>query len=222
MLPVFGLRSAIPAEREIFVVPDGERAAVFDESLQLLRSVLEQDDVDVRGRLLHGELRRMSHRDRSSRWTSGSAGPRPPRSAASADSATAGSAASSLRQEARRGREQIQRAAAEAGREIEPDHFGINLAVSDGELPDELAAAVKRRRPDVDPTELIADSWPQLHRQLDAYVDAGLTKFVIRPARQARIDRLHRSVCGRTGPAAELTSSYSSAIRSRNQSLPAI
>lgn len=45
VLPVFGLRSAIPAEREIFVVPDGERAAVFDESLKLLRSVLEQQDV---------------------------------------------------------------------------------------------------------------------------------------------------------------------------------
>src|ERR1700739_4720374 len=27
VLPVFGLRSAIPAEREVFVVPDGERAA---------------------------------------------------------------------------------------------------------------------------------------------------------------------------------------------------
>jgi alkanesulfonate monooxygenase SsuD/methylene tetrahydromethanopterin reductase-like flavin-dependent oxidoreductase (luciferase family) len=34
----------------------------------------------------------------------------------------------------------------------------------------------------VDPSELIATSWEQLHRQLDAYLDAGLTKFVIRPA----------------------------------------
>jgi probable F420-dependent oxidoreductase len=49
VLPVFGLRSAIPAEREIFVVPDGKRAAVFDESLRLLRSVLEQGDVAFAG-----------------------------------------------------------------------------------------------------------------------------------------------------------------------------
>src|SRR6201996_9234348 len=49
VLPVFGLRSAIPAERELFVVPDGERAAVFDESLQLLRAVLEQQDVAFAG-----------------------------------------------------------------------------------------------------------------------------------------------------------------------------
>ena len=77
--------------------------------------------------------------------------------------------------EARAGREAIERAAAEAGRQIEPDHFGISLAVADGELPTELAAAVRRRRPDVDPAELVAADWDQLHRQLDAYQEAGLT-----------------------------------------------
>src|SRR5215211_8360340 len=49
VLPVFGLQSAIPAERQVFVVPDGQRAAVFDESLQLLRSVLENDHVMFSG-----------------------------------------------------------------------------------------------------------------------------------------------------------------------------
>ena len=55
-------------------------------------------------------------------------------------------------------------------------------------MPDGLVAAVKRRRPDVNPADLIAGDWPQLHRQLDAYLAAGLTKFVIRPAQQANID----------------------------------
>jgi len=50
VLPVFGLRSAIAAERELFVVPDGERAAVFDESLQLLRAALTDDSASYRGR----------------------------------------------------------------------------------------------------------------------------------------------------------------------------
>src|SRR5271170_5830589 len=50
VLPVFGLRSAIPAERELFVVPDGERAAVFDESLQVLRLVLGEDSASYQGR----------------------------------------------------------------------------------------------------------------------------------------------------------------------------
>jgi probable F420-dependent oxidoreductase len=180
VLPVFGLRSAIPAERDIFVVPDGERAAVFDESLRLLRSVLEQDDVSFAG-------------DYFSVSSVGVA----PRPAKPLDIWLGGSAPAGFRRigqlgdgwlgsfltpaEAQDGRAQIQRAAEAAGREIEADHFGINLAVSDGELPVELAAAVRRRRPDVDPAELIADSWSRLHRQLDAYLDAGLTKFVIRP-----------------------------------------
>jgi hypothetical protein len=47
---------------------------------------------------------------------------------------------------------------------------------------------VRRRRPDVDPGELIAAGWDQLHRQLDGYLDAGLTKFVIRPAGRAPLN----------------------------------
>ncbi|MDT5139290.1 MAG: hypothetical protein QOD58_3552, partial [Mycobacterium sp.] len=78
----------------------------------------------------------------------------------------------------------------EAGRQIEPDHFGISLAVADGELPAELAAAIRRRRPDLDPADLIAAGWDRLHRQLDAYVEAGLTKFVIRGVGSAPLDGL--------------------------------
>src|SRR6516225_3719086 len=37
VLPVFGLQPARPAERGLFDVPAGRRAAVFDESLRLIR-----------------------------------------------------------------------------------------------------------------------------------------------------------------------------------------
>ena len=187
VLPVFGLRSAIPAERKVFVVPDGERAAVFDESLQLLRSALEQDDVEFAGDYF--TVSSVAVQPRPAKpldiWLGGSA-PAAFRRIGQLGDGWLGSFLTPG--EARQGRIQIQRAAEDCGREIEPDHFGINLAVSDGDLPNELAAAVRRRRPDLDPTELIADSWSQLHDRLDAYVDAGLTKFVIRPARQARIE----------------------------------
>ena len=186
VLPVFGLRSAIPAEREIFVVPDGQRAAVFDESLQLLRSVLEQQDV-----AFSGDYFAVSSADVEPRpvkpldiWLGGSA-PAAFRRIGQLGDGWLGSFLTP--EEARRGRERIQIAAAEAGREIEPDHFGINIAVCDGEISDGLVAAVKRRRPDVNPADLIAGDWPHLHRQLDAYVAAGLTKFVIRPAQQTNL-----------------------------------
>lgn len=181
VLPVFGLRSAIPAEREVFVVPDNARAAVFDESLQVLRAVLAGDSAGHFGR--HFTVRHAAIAPR----------PVPP-----LDIWLAGSAPAAFRRigrygdgwlgsfltptEAQAGREAIERAAAQAGRRIEPDHFGISLAVADGEVPAQVAAAVRRRRPDLDPDELIAAGWDRLHRRLDAYLDAGLTKFVIRPA----------------------------------------
>ena len=186
VLPVFGLRSAIPAEREIFVVPDGQRAAVFDESLRLLRSSLESDSS------FSGDFFNV---------TSVAVAPRPD---PSLDIWLGGAAPAAFRRigrladgwlgsfltpaEAQRGREQIEEAAAEAGRVVEPDHFGINLAVSDGGLPAELISAVRRRRPDVDPEELVADGWSQLQRRIDKYLAAGLTKFVIRPVGRDGID----------------------------------
>jgi probable F420-dependent oxidoreductase len=178
---VFGLRSAIPAEREISEVPDGQRAAVFDESLRLLRSVLENDDVAFTGQYYEVSSAGVGSRPAKPLdiWLGGSA-PAAFRRIGRLGDGWLGSFLTP--DEARRGRESIQAAAAEARREIEPDHFGIGLAVADGHLPNELAAAVKQRRPDLDPDELIATDWPALHRQIDGYIAAGLTKFVIRPA----------------------------------------
>ena len=50
VLPVFGLRPAQDAERALFPVPPGQRAAVFDESLELLRLLLTTERVDFAGR----------------------------------------------------------------------------------------------------------------------------------------------------------------------------
>jgi probable F420-dependent oxidoreductase len=84
--------------------------------------------------------------------------------------------------EASRARQAIIAAADAEDREIEDDHYGINLAVGNGELPAPVLAAIRKRRPDLDPCELVAADWPTLHRRLDDYIAAGLTKFVIRPA----------------------------------------
>ena len=200
VLPVFGLRSAIPAEREVFTVPDGERAAVFDESLRILRAVLVDVPASYSGQYFTVTAAAVAPRPNPPLdiWLGGSAPAAFRRIGTLAD----GWLGSFLTpDEARAGREAIERAAAEAGRQIEPDHFGISLAVADGELPAELAAAVRRRRPDVDPAELVAADWDQLHRQLDAYLDAGLTKFVIRQASTGPadvfIDRFVTELTGR-------------------------
>jgi probable F420-dependent oxidoreductase len=181
VLPVFGLEPARPDERGLFPIPDGRRGAVFDESVRLLRAALERPSVDFAGEF----------------YTVASAaiGPRPD---PPLDIWLAGRAPGALRRvgrladgwlgsfltpaEARRARETIRSVAEEAGREIEPDHYGVSLAVAPDGIPAELAAVSRARRPDMDPAELVAGSWPALHRMLDGYIEAGLTKFVVRPA----------------------------------------
>lgn len=180
VLPVFGLRSALPAERDLFVVPDGKRAAVFDESLKLLRIALREDSVDFSGDYFTVRGAQVLPK------------PSPP-----LDIWIGGATEAAFRRIGRLGdgwlgsfltpseaglaRKAITAAAEDAGREVEPDHYGINLAVGNGELPASVVAATRKRRPDIDPTELVAADWPALHRKLDDYIAAGLTKFVIRP-----------------------------------------
>jgi hypothetical protein len=65
---------------------------------------------------------------------------------------------------------------------VDADHFGISLAVAFGGVPEALAAAVRRRRPEADPAALIADGWAGARALISAYTEAGLSKFVIRPA----------------------------------------
>jgi probable F420-dependent oxidoreductase len=180
VLPVFGLSPSQQRERDLFGVP-GRRGAVFDESMRLLRRVLTEPEVTYEGEFF-------SVRDATIE-------PRPPRPL---DLWLGGSSPAGLRRvgrfgdgwlgsfltpaEAKRAKGAIEMAAAEAGREIEPDHYGISLTVAEDGIPPELAQSARLRRPEVDPATLLAGSWPDLHRMLDGYLEAGLTKFVVRPA----------------------------------------
>ena len=179
VLPVFGLRPASFAERSLFPVPAGERAAVFDESLELLRLLLASPDVTFTGRFFA--------------VAAASVGPLP---AKPLDIWLGGSAPAALRRvgrladgwlgaqltpkEARAAVAVIQESAAAAGREVEPDHFGISLPVSFGNLPDSYISSVAQRRPDTDARTLVADGWAGARRLISEYVDAGLSKFVVR------------------------------------------
>src|SRR5262249_61471634 len=84
---------------------------------------------------------------------------------------------------ARAAREAIRAAASAGGREVEPDHFGISLAVApDGGVPAGLAAAIRQRRPGSDPATFVPASWAAARWTIEQYISAGLSKFVVRPA----------------------------------------
>jgi probable F420-dependent oxidoreductase len=180
VLPVFGLRPARSDERQVFPVA-GRRDEVFDESLQLLRLLLRQDVVSFAGKFFTVE--------------GASVGPLP---AKPLDIWLGGTAPGALRRigrlgdgwlgslvtpaEAGAGRAAIEEAAAEAGREVEDDHYGISLPVATDGIPADLIASVWKRRPDADPATLIAANWADARRLVEEYVAVGLSKFVIRPA----------------------------------------
>jgi probable F420-dependent oxidoreductase len=182
VLPVFGLQPAQPAERPLFPVPDKKRAAVFDESLTLLRLLLTTESVTF-----HGEFFTVE---------GASIGPLP---AKPLDIWLGGSAPGGLRRigrladgwlgslltpaEAEQAVVTINQAAADAGRHVDDDHFGLSIpVVLDGDIPDAQIAAIRRRRPDIDPLRLVAAGWDGAQRMIEQYVEAGLSKFVVRPA----------------------------------------
>jgi probable F420-dependent oxidoreductase len=182
VLPVFGLQSAQPAERPLFPVPDKKRAAVFDESLTLLRLLLTSESVTFHGEFFAVEDAKIS-----------------PLPAKPLDIWLGGSAPGGLRRigrladgwlgslltpaEAREAVATINQAAADAGRHVDDDHFGLSIPVAlDGDIPDAQIAAIRRRRPDTDPQLLVAAGWDGAQRMIEQYVEAGLSKFVVRPA----------------------------------------
>jgi probable F420-dependent oxidoreductase len=180
VLPVFGLKPARADELAMFPVP-GRRGAVFDESLELVRLLLREENVSFTGQYftVNGASVGPPPVKPLDVWTGGSAPGAFRRAGRLAD----GWLGSFLTPpESGAAREAIQAAAAEAGREVETDHFGISLAVATDGIPDQLAAAVRERRPEADPADLIAASWADARRMLEEYVAAGLSKFVIRPA----------------------------------------
>jgi hypothetical protein len=49
-------------------------------------------------------------------------------------------------------------------------------------LPPELLRAMADRRPGADPASLAAGNWAAARDLIKGYIEAGLTKFVVRPA----------------------------------------
>jgi probable F420-dependent oxidoreductase len=79
-------------------------------------------------------------------------------------------------------RGRILRAADGAGREIDPEHFGLSIAYAHGEPPVEALRAAAARRRDIDPRELVPGGAAGLRAFIAACIESGLSKFVVRPA----------------------------------------
>jgi probable F420-dependent oxidoreductase len=78
-------------------------------------------------------------------------------------------------------RQRIQASAEKAGREIDPEHFGLSIAYARASPDQELLRTLAARRPDIDPLTILPVGAAALRSAINDYIKAGLSKFVVRP-----------------------------------------
>jgi probable F420-dependent oxidoreductase len=83
--------------------------------------------------------------------------------------------------EAAAARHRILAAADAAGRTIDPEHFGLSLPYAPVEPDTRTVQLLQARRPDADVAALIPVGPDGLRQLVAAHVEAGLSKFVVRP-----------------------------------------
>ncbi|MBX9608301.1 MAG: LLM class flavin-dependent oxidoreductase [Gammaproteobacteria bacterium] len=83
--------------------------------------------------------------------------------------------------EAEAGRRSIEAQAAEFGRVVDPEHFGISLPYAQTPPPAAAVSALAARRADGDLSDVVAVGRERLRELIHAYLEAGLSKFVLRP-----------------------------------------
>ncbi|WP_406278949.1 TIGR03854 family LLM class F420-dependent oxidoreductase [Embleya sp. NBC_00896] len=184
ILPVFGVQHATARERPLFPIP-GPRGEVMDEALTLVRLLLADEDVTFEGKYYACEG--VTVRPRPTRpldlWLGGS-GPKSLRRVGRLADGWLGAALTP--DEAGLGRRAIEAAAAEAGRGIDDDHYGMSLVVAFDGVTGRDFGALRRQRPDVDIADLVPSGWAATRALIRRYADAGLSKFVVRPAAPPR------------------------------------
>jgi probable F420-dependent oxidoreductase len=84
--------------------------------------------------------------------------------------------------EARAACARIQQSAATATREFDPEHFGLSIPYARTAPEPALLSGLRARRPDIDPLALLPVGAPALRELIQRHVDAGLSKFVVRPS----------------------------------------
>jgi probable F420-dependent oxidoreductase len=179
LLPAFGLGAVNPAEQQAFGLRREDRAPWFEEALPLLRRFWTEDSVDHQGeRFRYRDLQVLPKPVQSPPdiWLGGIAPAELRRVGRLAD----GWLPSFLTpQEAGERRSVVERAATEAQRQIDPEHFGALIFYARIAVPDRLGQMIVARRPGLDPSELVPVGWPALRKAIEAFIEQGFSKFVL-------------------------------------------
>jgi probable F420-dependent oxidoreductase len=169
-------------EDQALGVPVAERGAWMDEVLPLTRRLWSEDSVDHAGPRFCYEGLTVEPKPLQRPlevWLGGNARSALRRAGRLSDGWLP---ALCTPEEAAAGRSAIQDEARAAGREIDPEHFGISMSYAHDAIPASQVARIAKRRPGLDPASVIAVGMPALRAMLQRYVDVGFSKFVVRPA----------------------------------------
>ena len=198
-LPAFGLGNPVAAEHQAFGVAREDRAAIFDEALPLLRRLWSEDAVDHDGTWFHYHgltVRPKPLQRRLDVWLGGRAPSELRRCGRLGDGWLASFFTAA---DCAAGRPLIEQAAADAGREIDAEHFGAMVTYTHDEIPDALRQRFAALRPDADAADIVAVGLEQLRERLCAYTDVGFSKLVLVPLQEpddwrAELDRVGDAV----------------------------
>ena len=181
LLPAFGLGVVDPREQQAFGVDRKERAPIFNEALPLIRRLWSEDGVDHDGEWFQFQdvtVRPQPVQQPMDVWLGGRAPSELKRVGRLGDGWLPSFCDVD---DIREGIPVVEAAAAEAGRAIDPEHYGALIAYAE-EVPDELVAFIAKRRPDLqDPHALIPKGLTGLRQRLEDMVEVGASKFVVVP-----------------------------------------
>src|ERR1700730_5553047 len=153
-------------EDQALGVPVAERGAWIDEVLPLVRRLWSEDAVSHKGpRLCYQGLSVHPRpvQDPLEVWLGGTARSALRRAGRFSDGWLPSLCTPA---EAAAGRSAIEAAASEAGRRIDPEHFGISLAYAREAISPAQVARIAKRRPGVDPGTLIPVGMPGVRHML--------------------------------------------------------
>jgi alkanesulfonate monooxygenase SsuD/methylene tetrahydromethanopterin reductase-like flavin-dependent oxidoreductase (luciferase family) len=174
---------SIGGERRAIGIPSAERGTLMDEALPVLR------------RLWSGEL--VSHDGPSGTFTDVSVSPRPVQDPF--DVWLGGNAPAALErcgrigdgwipalctpQEAADGKKVIDEVAAEHGRAISPEHFGVSIAYAPPgtDFGAERISALAKRARGRPLDQIIPAGLDGLRAMIESFLEVGFSKFIVRP-----------------------------------------
>ncbi len=181
LLPAFGLGAVNPREQAAFGVERKQRGKLFDEALPLMRRLWTEDEVDHDGE--HYQFSKVQVIPKPAQeelevWMGGIAPSELRRIGRLADGWLPSFCTPD---DVRQGIETVNAVAAEHDREIDPEHMGVLVPYGDGELPPLVLETLAKRRPDIDPNQLVASGVAELKEMLERYIEVGASKFVVVP-----------------------------------------